>query len=59
MSSRTLIYFFDREGNPIPENKRTIEILSKSTEKQSVDYLIEIYFLSECESLFWVQGGDL
>ncbi len=59
MRGRTLMHFFDRKGNPIPENEKekTIEILSENTKKRSVDYLIEIYLLSTCDSLFWVRGG--
>ncbi len=59
MSGRTLAHFFDREGNPIPENEkeRTIEIVSQNTKERSIDYLIEIYLLSACDSLFRVQGG--
>ncbi len=59
MSGRTLTHFFDREGNPIPENEkeRIIEIAGQSIRERVIEYLIEIYLLSVCDSLFRVQGG--
>jgi len=60
MSGRALTHFFDREGNPIPENdkERIIEIAGQSIRERVIEYLIEIYLLSVCDSLFSVKGGN-
>lgn len=58
MSGRTLPHFFDDEGKPINDDvKRVVEMTKQSVRERSVDYLIEIYLLSACDSLLRVQGG--
>ncbi len=58
MADRTLPRYFDEEGNPFPEEKGgLIETDDQSVEERSIDYLIETYLLSVCDSIFRVQGG--
>lgn len=58
MSGRTLAHFFDEEGKPIREEKdRAVEFAAQGERERTTDYLIEIYLLSICDSLFRVQGG--
>lgn len=58
MSGRTLAHFFDKEGKPIRDEKeKAVEIVTQSERERTTDYLIEIYLLSVCNSLFRVQGG--
>lgn len=58
MSGRTLPHFFDDEGKPIgDEAEMAVEMANQSVRERTVDYLIEIYLLSVCDSLFRVQGG--
>lgn len=58
MSGRTLPHFFDEEGQPnIEEKEKMVELAAQSERERTTDYLIEIYLLSVCDSLFRVQGG--
>lgn len=58
MNDRTLAHFFDGEGKPIvDEREKTVELTAQSERERTIDYLIEIYLLSVCDSLFRVQGG--
>lgn len=58
MADRALPRYFDEKGNPFPEGKGgMIETDDQSVQERSVDYLIETYLLSVCDSLFRVQGG--
>lgn len=58
MGGRTLAHFFDKEGKPIRDEKeKAVELTTQSERERTTDYLIEIYLLSVCDSLFRVQGG--
>lgn len=58
MRDRSLTHFFDDEGRPISEiEENNIEAANQSERECTTDYLIEIYLLSICDSLFRVQGG--
>lgn len=58
MNERTLPHFFDDEGNPLSDQKEmAVEITDQSVQDRSIDYLIEIYLLSVCDSLIRVKGG--
>lgn len=58
MQDRSLPRYFDNEGNPFAEEVGgLIETDDQSIVERSIDYLIETYLLSACDSLFRVQGG--
>lgn len=59
MEERILLRHFDDEGNPLcEEDGELAETNEQTVEERSVDYLIEVYLLSVCDSLFRVQGGN-
>lgn len=58
MRGRTLAHFFDEEGQPITDEKeKAVELETQGERERTTDYLIEIYLMSVCDSLFRVQGG--
>lgn len=56
MADRALPRYFDDEGNPLAK-EAGFEEGGQDAKKHSIEYLIEIYLLSVCDSLFRVLGG--
>ena len=55
---RTLAHMFDYNGCPnISIEERSVEVKEESMEKRTLDYIMEIYLLSKCDSLIMVKGG--
>lgn len=58
MADRSLPRYFDDEGKPFPEETGgLIETDDQGIVARSIDYLIETYLLSVCDSMFRVKGG--
>lgn len=58
VEGRTLLRYFDEKGGIITsKEERRYEVEQEKTVKRSIDYMIEIYILSKCDSLYMVSGG--
>lgn len=58
VEGRSLLRYFDEEGRVITNSEeRRFEVEQEKIIKRSVDYMIEVYILSKCDSLYMAQGG--
>ena len=58
VEGRSLLRYFDEEGRVITNSEeRRFEVEQEKITKRSVDYMIEVYILSKCDSLYMAQGG--